>query len=322
VVISWPLAAPTAQVIQATVPDIQPKPCTLHGTGWASEIPIQLSPREVPRLKLRGTFAQGVEWNDISPSGSARAATIDITRGGIRVHAFAHLGDRTFWLSKKSGSLDGITFLRPGRRVKALGVEDGEAIVELEDHHLHPSNVVARAGCDELGTDASIAPVEAPLPGNIVRPVHSRGWVRFLAQPNGPVERTADLSSSEVRVSHQQGTFVYAHARLDNADVEGWVAQSELHNPRGGYGLAGHTIGIGLATANCGGAPMRKLKTNADLRIGPNGSGSVTLGEISQGTAVVIRATEGDLVNVIIPPCELVPANEGEAFWVESSALD
>lgn len=325
-VISWPKqpnAVPPPVV--ATPADIQPKPCTLHGTGWASSnsdgaVEVQLAANEPARVKLFGTFAQGVEWNDIPPAGSNRAATLDISRGGVRIHALARLGDRTFWLSRKTGSVDGLTALRPGRKVKALGVEDGQVIVESTESHIHPSRVIGEAGCDDLGTDTSIAAVETPLPGNVVRPARGR-WVHFLAQPFGPTERSANLDGSEIRTTVTRGSFVYAHARFANADIEGWVAQSEIKTPTGGYGTIGHGIGVGVMATQCATMQPRRVRSIAELRIGKTAASSVRLGDVLGGTLVYVKATQDDRSQIDILPCELQPIGD-DKLWVESSALD
>jgi hypothetical protein len=187
---------------------------------------------------------------------------------------------------------------------------------------MHPSTVMGRASCDDLGTDMSVEVTEVPLPGNVVRPAKNR-WVRFLAAPNAPAGRTVDLSQGELRTTLQRNDFFYAHARLTDTDVEGWVSGSEIRTPRGGYGLIGHGVATpGVLSGNCGGSSPRRLKTITDLRIGATGQASVIVGEISAGTTVITRATEGDLVGVMVPPCELVPAIDGETFWIATSALD
>lgn len=321
VVISWPQAGKTQpQLGVATTDDIQPKPCTLHGTGWAEATDVLLVPSDPPRAKLYGAFAQGVEWNDIPPVGSMRAATLDIARGGVRIHALGRLGDRTFWLARKSGSIDGLTSLRPGRKVTAIGVEDGEVIVESYESRMHPSRVVGHASCADLGTDTGVASTETPLPGNVVRPARSR-WVRFLAQPNGAALRSADLAHAELRTTVEQGAFVYAHARFDNADIEGWVATADIKRPNGGIGYMGRSIGTGVLSGACSGTPTRHVRVNTELRVGPSTTQNVRLGDISAGTTVYTRGAEDGLVRIDIPPCELQPAGE-DKFWVAASSLD
>jgi hypothetical protein len=46
------------------------------------------------------------------------------------------------------------------------------------------------------------------------------------------------------------------------------------------------------------------------------------LGEVIAGTTVLVRAIDGDFASIEIPPCELVPAEPTESFWIRADALD
>ncbi len=86
-----------------------------------------------------------------------------------------------------------------------------------------------------------------------------------------------------------------------------------------GYGALG--AAWGEVQSMCMGTPTSRLKVTAELRVGATAIGSVRLGEVVAGTSVLAHSTEGDFVNIQIPPCELVPADAGESFWIRSDAL-
>jgi hypothetical protein len=293
----------------------------LHGTGL-SGAPVTLvlgSTDPTPRAEVYGDLTTGAEWSDVPPPGAKKLSRFSYARNGVHIRAFATFESRSFWLAHNAESFDRVLWVRPNQKVRVLGVDSGEAIVEVDEVRARPSLVTARAACDDLGTDTTVHVEETPLPG---LPVHAKNvrWLHLRAQPNGPVERDVRSETSPITKTTVQNGFVLVHVRFDAVDATGWVAASELTERSGGYGMSGIGGRSARTLGACAGAQRRVKKTSA-LRVGPTADESEAFGEVSENAQARVREVDGRYARVDFPPCEIMAA-ANQSFWIEADALD